>query len=119
MAHPLAMKGMTTNRRVKTDWKDATLLADLMRMHSLPEGWIAPPETRELSELVRYRSQLSKLLNIFKNQIHAVMVKNGVLPPRWSCSGREEPPSSTVSSCPPPTSSASSPSGASSHAPPP
>ena len=27
LAHPLAMRGMTSKRRVKTDWKDATLLA--------------------------------------------------------------------------------------------
>jgi transposase len=54
MAHPLAMRGMTNNRRVKTDWKEATLLADVLRMGSLPEGWIAPPQIRELRELVRY-----------------------------------------------------------------
>src|SRR3974390_2317557 len=27
LAHPLGMRGMTSHRRVKTDWKDATLLA--------------------------------------------------------------------------------------------
>ncbi len=88
VAHPLAMKGMTTNRRVKTDWKDATLLADLMRMRSLPEGWIAPAEVRELRELVRYRAKLSRLLNVFKNQIHVVMAKNGVLPAAVDLLGR-------------------------------
>jgi transposase len=80
MAHPLAMKGMTTNRRVKTDWKDATLLADVLRMGSLPEGWIAPPQTRELRELVRYRAKLMLLRHSFINQIHSVMAKNGILP---------------------------------------
>jgi transposase len=82
MAHPLAMRGMTSNRRVKTDWKDATLLADLMRMGSLPEGWIAPPELRELRELVRYRAKLVALRSGLKAQVHAVMAKNGVLPAR-------------------------------------
>ena len=46
-------------RRVKNDDRDATLLADLLRLGSLPEGWIAPPVLRELRELVRYRHKLS------------------------------------------------------------
>jgi transposase len=82
MAHPLAMRGMTMNRRVKTDWKDATLLADLLRMGSLSQGWIAPPELRELRELVRYRAKLVALRSGLKAQVHAVMAKNGVLPSR-------------------------------------
>jgi len=82
MAHPLAMAGMTNNRRVKTDWKDATLLADVLRMGSLPEGWIAPPETRELRELVRYRAKLVALRSGLKAQVHAVMAKHGILPTR-------------------------------------
>lgn len=82
LAHPLAMRGMTSNRRVKTDWKDATLLADVLRMGSLPEGWIAPPEIRELRELVRYRAKLVALRSGLKSQVHAVMAKNGVLPTR-------------------------------------
>ena len=44
------------NRRVKNDIRDATLLADLLRMGRLPEAWIAPPEVRELREVVRYRA---------------------------------------------------------------
>jgi transposase len=82
LAHPLAMRGMTSNRRVKTDWKDATLLADVLRMGSLPEGWIAPPPVRELRELVRYRAKLVALRSGLKAQVHAVMAKNGVLPAR-------------------------------------
>jgi transposase len=53
LAHPLGVKGFTY-RRVKNDRADARDLADLLRMHRLPEAWIAPPEVRELRELVRY-----------------------------------------------------------------
>ena len=42
LAHPLGVAGYR-NRRVKNDEKDAILLADLLRMGSLPESWIAPP----------------------------------------------------------------------------
>jgi hypothetical protein len=38
--------------------RDAADLADLLRMGRLPEAWIAPPQTRELRELVRYRAKL-------------------------------------------------------------
>jgi transposase len=55
LAHPLGIAGYE-NRRVKNDVRDATLLADLLRMGRLPEAWVAPPEIRELRELVRYRA---------------------------------------------------------------
>lgn len=79
LAHPLGVKGFQ-NRRVKNDDRDAALLADLLRMGSLPEGWIAPPPLRELRELVRYRHKLSQLRTGLKAQIHAVLGKQGVIP---------------------------------------
>jgi Transposase len=45
-------------RRVKNDERDAIDLADMLRLGRLPEAWIAPPPTRELRELVRYRAKL-------------------------------------------------------------
>ena len=58
LAHPLGIAGYE-NRRVKNDIRDATLLADLLRLGRLPEAWVAPPEVRELREMVRYRAKLS------------------------------------------------------------
>jgi transposase len=55
LAHPLGVKGFRY-RRVKNDVRDAGDLVDLLRMGRLPEAWIAPPATRELRELVRYRA---------------------------------------------------------------
>jgi len=46
LAHPLGVKAFAY-RRVKNDVRDATDLADLLRMGRLPEAWIAPPATRE------------------------------------------------------------------------
>lgn len=79
LAHPLGVNGYR-NRRVKNDERDAILLADLLRMGSLPEAWIAPPELRELRELVRYRRKLSQLRAGLKSQVHAVLGKEGVIP---------------------------------------
>jgi hypothetical protein len=60
-------------RRVKNVVRDAGDLADLLRMGRLPEAWIAPPQTRELRELVRYRAKLVAIRSGLKAQIHAVL----------------------------------------------
>jgi transposase len=46
LAHPYGMKAMRKRKRVKTDAKDAYELANLLRLGSLPEGYIAPKELR-------------------------------------------------------------------------
>ena len=56
LAHPLGNNW--GNRRVKNDVRDANDLVDLLRLGRLAEAWIAPPEIRELRELVRYRAKL-------------------------------------------------------------
>ena len=77
LAHPLGVKAFEY-RRVKNDVRDATDLADLLRMGRLPEAWIAPPATRELRELVRHRAKLVALRSHCKAEIHAVLAKCGV-----------------------------------------
>jgi transposase len=69
------------HRRVKNDERDATDLVDLLRLGRLAEAWIAPPELRELRELVRYRAKLVALRSGLKAQIHAVLAKEGVAVP--------------------------------------
>ncbi|MFF8322944.1 transposase [Streptomyces bobili] len=59
LAHPLGVKAFAY-RRVENDERDAVDLADLLRIGRLPEAWLAPPETRELRELVRGRHKLVK-----------------------------------------------------------
>jgi transposase len=80
-------------RRVKNDERDATDLIDLLRIGRLPEAWIAPPETREIRELVRYRAKLVALRTGLKAQIHAVLAKEGVIPQLkelWGPAGTRE-----------------------------
>jgi transposase len=77
LAHPLGVKAFEY-RRVKNDVRDATDLADLLRMGRLPEAWIAPPATRELRELVRHRAKLVGLRTHCKAEIHAVLAKCGI-----------------------------------------
>ena len=80
LAHPSGIKGMS-QRRVKTDVRDATDLADLLRMHRLPEAWIAPPEVRQLRELVRHRAKLVGQRSGLKASVHAVLAKQGLSVP--------------------------------------
>jgi transposase len=56
LANPSGLNWGT--RRVKNDERDAIDLIDMLRLGRLPEAWIAPPATRELRELVRYRAKL-------------------------------------------------------------
>src|SRR5262245_13672061 len=79
LAHPLGIAGYE-NRRVKNDIRDATLLADLLRMGRLPEAWVAPAEIREVREAVRYRHKLSRLRGGLKAQVHQTLGKEGVIP---------------------------------------
>jgi transposase len=76
LAHPLGNNW--GNRRVKNDTRDAEDLADLLRLGRLAEAWIAPPEVRELRELVRYRAKLVCLRTNCKLQVYAVLAKEGV-----------------------------------------
>jgi transposase len=80
LAHPLGVK-MFEHRRVKNDVRDASDLADLLRMGRLPEAWVAPPATRELRELVRHRAKLVALRSGCKCEVHAVLAKLGVQVP--------------------------------------
>jgi transposase len=80
LAHPLGVKAFEY-RRVKNDVRDASDLADLLRMGRLPEAWIAPPATRELRELVRHRAKLVALRSHCKAQVHALLAKCGIQVP--------------------------------------
>jgi transposase len=61
-----------------SDAKDAYEFANLLRLGSLPEGYIAPTDLRELRELVRHRRQLTKTATAVKSQIRALLAKPGV-----------------------------------------
>lgn len=81
------------HRRVKNDERDARDLADLLRLGRLAEAWIAPPKTRELREMIRFRIKLSHVRTGLKAQVHAVVAKNGILPSRgdmWGPGGNAQ-----------------------------
>ncbi len=57
LAHTLALS-MITRAKVKTDRRDAVILARLLRMNEVPEGYIYPRESRGVRDLIRRRTSV-------------------------------------------------------------
>jgi transposase len=72
LAHPGYVSRMKQNPD-KTDYSDARMLADLVRVGYLPRVWLAPPNIRELRQLVRYRQQLVNERRSIKLRIGAIL----------------------------------------------
>ena len=70
----------------KTDWSDARLLADLVRVGYLPKVWLAPEPVRDLRRLVRYRQQLAAERRAAKLRVGALLRECRVELPgsRWT-----------------------------------
>jgi transposase len=79
LAHPLGNNWGA--RRVKNDERDAADLVDLLRLGRLAESYLAPPELRELRELVRHRAKLVGVRTALKAGVHSVLAKEGLAVP--------------------------------------
>ena len=72
LAHPGYVRRMKQNPD-KTDFGDARMLADLVRVGYLPRVWLAPPPIRDLRWLVRHRQQLVNERRATKLRITAML----------------------------------------------
>jgi transposase len=72
LAHPGYVERMKQSPD-KTDYQDARLLADLVRVGYLPRVWLAPAAVRDLRQLVRYRQQLVEQRRATKLRVRAVL----------------------------------------------
>lgn len=72
LAHPGYVSRMKQGPD-KTDYSDARMLADLVRVGYLPKVWLAPVEVREMRLLVRYRQQQVNQRRAIKLRIGAVL----------------------------------------------
>jgi transposase len=71
----------------KSDYSDARMLADLVRVGYLPVVWLAPEDTRQLRTLVRYRQQLVRQRRDAKLRVTALLREARVEAPglrRWT-----------------------------------
>ncbi|MBI3024145.1 MAG: IS110 family transposase [Candidatus Tectomicrobia bacterium] len=87
LAHPGYVRRMKLNPD-KTDFSDARMLAELVRMGHLPRVWLAPRAVRELRLLVRHREQLARERRAVKLRIRALLREQRIAQPvglgRWS-----------------------------------
>jgi transposase len=70
----------------KTDWADARVIADLVRVGYLPKVWLAPEDVRQLRALTRYRQQLADRRRDTKLRLTALLRDTRVVEPkarRW------------------------------------
>lgn len=65
----------------KTDFSDAHLLADLIRVGYLPRVWLPPKPIRDLRRLGRYRQQLVDQRRNIKLRIRAMLREERITPP--------------------------------------
>jgi len=80
LAHPGFVARMKQNPD-KTDFADARLLADLLRVGYLPKVWLAPERLRRLRRLVRFRQALVDQRRNTKLRIRALLRENRLRPP--------------------------------------
>lgn len=80
LAHP----GYTARMKQtpdKSDWTDAKLLADLTRIGYIPRVWLAPPNIRDLRDIVRYRYGLVEQRKQVKMRIRALLRNHRIVNP--------------------------------------
>jgi transposase len=57
----------------KTDWSDARVLADLLRVGYLPHVWLPPASLRQLRTVVRHRQQLAQQRRTAKQRVTSLL----------------------------------------------
>jgi transposase len=85
LAHPGYVNRMKQSPD-KSDYSDAKMLADLVRVGYLPRVWLAPRDVRQLRTLVRYRQQLVNARRAVKLRVTALLREARLVEPtpcRW------------------------------------
>jgi transposase len=71
VANPIKVKQIAC-ARVKTDKKDALILARLLAANLVPTVWVPPKRVRELRQLVSHRRRLAGMHTQVVNRMHSV-----------------------------------------------
>lgn len=77
LADPMRV-GLIATSRKKTDKHDAKILADLLRLDSLPKCYASPRDVRDQRQVTRHRLSLTGFKIQVKNKIHAILLRNGI-----------------------------------------
>ena len=76
VAHPLMLKAIAAGKK-KNDRVDAAMLADLLRCDLLPQCHMAPPQTRELRRVLRFRRLAVQQMVKMKNRTAGLLMETG------------------------------------------
>ena len=81
LAHPGYVARMKQSPD-KSDYSDAKMLADLVRVGYLPRVWLAPEDVRQLRTTVRYRQQLVNQRRSTKLRVTALLREARLIEPK-------------------------------------
>jgi transposase len=76
VGHPAMMKAIGASKK-KNDKLDARTIADLVRCNLLPACYVAPPEIRELRQMLRYRNLVVGQAVRMKNRMSGLLMESG------------------------------------------
>jgi len=81
-----------SERKQKTDRRDALLLLQLLTEGRFPRIWVPTPEERDTRQLLLHRHKLVRMRTQVKNQLQALALNRGVQRKRklWSATGRKQ-----------------------------
>jgi transposase len=82
----------SSERKQKTDRRDAELLVKLLDENRFPRIWVPTAGERDVRQLLLHRHKLVRMRTQVKNQLQAMALNQGVQRKRqlWSAAGREQ-----------------------------
>ncbi len=82
----------STERKQKTDRRDAVLLLQLLVEERFPRIWVPTPAERDVRQLLLHRSKLVRVRTQVKNQLQALALNQGVQRKwkLWTAVGRKQ-----------------------------
>jgi len=81
-----------TDRKQKTDRRDAQLLVKLLEEGRFPQIWVPTPAERDVRQLLLHRHKLVRMRTQVKNQLQALALNQGLQRKwkLWSAAGRKQ-----------------------------
>ncbi len=82
----------STERKQKTDRRDANLLLELLEQDRFPRIWVPTPAERDVRQLLLHRAKLVRVRTQVKNQLQALALNQGVQRKwkLWTAVGRKQ-----------------------------
>lgn len=66
---------------IKTDKRDALVLARLLAANLIPPVWVPPPHVRELRALIHHRGELVEQRRALRSRLRALLYRHNIDPP--------------------------------------